>query len=70
MAVKKLAEPFKSAVVAQHMFREIKLLKQLKHENVRQSASSPRTRKLIKSIQLIQLYDIFISPSEDMYVYF
>ncbi|KAJ5195522.1 uncharacterized protein N7498_008960 [Penicillium cinerascens] len=50
VAVKKLAEPFKSDVVTQHMFREIKLLKQLKHEN------------------LIQLYDIFISPSEDIYL--
>lgn len=37
VAVKKLAEPFKSDVVARHMFREIKLLKHLKHENVRQS---------------------------------
>ncbi|KAJ5128747.1 hypothetical protein N7448_002463 [Penicillium atrosanguineum] len=50
VAVKKLAEPFQSGVVAQHMFREIKLLKHLKHEN------------------LIQLNDIFISPSEDIYL--
>ncbi|KAJ5579904.1 uncharacterized protein N7459_005889 [Penicillium hispanicum] len=50
VAVKKLCEPFKNAVVAQHMFREIKLLKQLQHENI------------------IRLNDLFISPSEDIYL--
>lgn len=67
MAVKKLKEPFKSSVVAQHMFREVKLLKHLKHENVRQPASKKELRAKY-STQLIQLNDIFISPSEDMYV--
>lgn len=50
VAVKKLAEPFKSDVVAQHMFREIKLLKELKHDNVRQSASSSKALKLINRL--------------------
>lgn len=49
-AVKKLASPFKHAVIAQHMFREIKLLRQLQHDNI------------------IHLNDIFISPSEDIYL--
>lgn len=34
VAVKKLTDPFKTVTVAKHMFREIKLLKQLQHENV------------------------------------
>lgn len=34
VAVKKLHEPFKSGTIAKHMFREVKLLKQLQHENV------------------------------------
>ncbi|KAJ9489498.1 hypothetical protein VN97_g3785 [Penicillium thymicola] len=50
VAVKKLAEPFKTPAIARHMFREIKLLRQLRHENI------------------INLTDIFISPSEDIYL--
>ncbi|KAJ5288971.1 hypothetical protein N7478_002001 [Penicillium angulare] len=50
VAIKKLAEPFKSAVVAKHMFREIKLLKHLQHDNI------------------IHLKDIFVSPSEEIYL--
>lgn len=34
VAVKKLADPFKSDNIAKHMYREVKLLKQLQHENV------------------------------------
>ncbi|CAG7991882.1 unnamed protein product [Penicillium olsonii] len=50
VAVKKLANPFQTEAVARHMFREIKLLRQLRHENI------------------INLTDIFISPSEDIYL--
>ncbi|CAG8089191.1 unnamed protein product [Penicillium salamii] len=50
VAVKKLAEPFQTEAVARYMFREIKLLRQLHHENI------------------INLTDIFISPSEDIYL--
>lgn len=50
VAVKKLAEPFKTPAIARHMFREMKLLRQLRHENI------------------INLTDIFISPSEDIYI--
>lgn len=34
VAVKKLPEPFKTANVAKHMYREIKLLKNFQHENI------------------------------------
>lgn len=37
VAVKKLADPFKTDNIAKHMYREVKLLKQLQHENVRLS---------------------------------
>ncbi|KAJ5045731.1 MAPK protein hog1 [Penicillium rubens] len=50
VAVKKLVEPFKTPAIARHMFREMKLLRQLRHENI------------------INLTDIFISPSEDIYL--
>ncbi|KAF7712333.1 Uncharacterized protein PECH_003574 [Penicillium ucsense] len=50
VAVKKLPEPFKTANIAKHMYREIKLLKHLQHENI------------------IHLKDIFISPSEEIYL--
>ncbi|KAJ5090671.1 hypothetical protein N7532_009355 [Penicillium argentinense] len=50
VAVKKLSEPFKTDYLAKHMYREVKLLKQLQHEN------------------LIHLKDVFISPSEDIYL--
>ncbi|KAJ5283489.1 hypothetical protein N7505_001469 [Penicillium chrysogenum] len=50
VAIKKLCDPFKTENIAKHMFREVRLLKQLRHENV------------------IYLNDIFISPSEDIYL--
>ncbi|OQD74459.1 hypothetical protein PENANT_c174G08097 [Penicillium antarcticum] len=50
VAVKKLCDPFRTAVVAKHMFREIKLLIELKHENI------------------INMQDIFVSPSEQIYL--
>lgn len=34
VAVKKLCDPFRTAAVAKHMFREIKLLIELEHDNV------------------------------------
>lgn len=37
VALKKLSGPFKTAFIAKHMFREIKLLKQLQHDNVSHS---------------------------------
>lgn len=34
VAIKKLCGPFKTENIAKHMFREVRLLKQLRHENV------------------------------------
>ncbi|KAJ5102636.1 hypothetical protein N7532_003165 [Penicillium argentinense] len=34
VAIKKLTEPFKTGNIAKHMFREVKLLKELKHDNI------------------------------------
>ncbi|KAJ5142881.1 uncharacterized protein N7515_001668 [Penicillium bovifimosum] len=50
VAVKKLAEPFETEAMARNVFREIQLLRELRHENI------------------INLTDIFISPSEDVYI--
>ncbi|KAJ5491663.1 hypothetical protein N7539_003230 [Penicillium diatomitis] len=50
VAIKKLAEPFKTASIAKYVFREVKLMKQLDHENI------------------VRLTDVFISPSEDIYL--
>ncbi|KAJ5308620.1 hypothetical protein N7508_003999 [Penicillium antarcticum] len=50
VAVKKLCDPFRTAEVAKHMFREVKLLIELEHDNI------------------INLRDIFISPTEQIYL--
>ncbi|KAJ5448426.1 hypothetical protein N7445_003247 [Penicillium cf. griseofulvum] len=34
VAIKKLCDPFKTDVVARHMFREVKLLRHLQHDNI------------------------------------
>ncbi|KAJ5624190.1 hypothetical protein N7510_000499 [Penicillium lagena] len=67
VAVKKLTDPFKTATVAKHMFREIKLLKQLQHENVCLPSYSLSNLALTRT-QIIHLQDIFISPTEDIYL--
>lgn len=50
VAVKKIVKPFSELVLAKRTYRELKLLKHLKHDNI------------------IGLGDVFISPSEDMYI--
>ncbi|KAJ5340276.1 hypothetical protein N7541_009400 [Penicillium brevicompactum] len=50
VAVRKLAGVFQTEATAKHMFGEIKLLKQLRHENI------------------LNLLDIFMAPSEDIYL--
>jgi len=75
VAVKKLADPFITAAVAQHMFREIELLKQLQHENVcAKDLGIDRAKDWAMDAdhikQIIHLNDIFISPSEEMSVVF
>ncbi|KAI3654962.1 hypothetical protein MP228_000342 [Amoeboaphelidium protococcarum] len=49
VAIKKILKPFSNAVLAKRTFRELKLLKYLRHPNI------------------IPLYDVFLSPSEDIY---
>ncbi|PYH48750.1 mitogen-activated protein kinase mpkC [Aspergillus saccharolyticus JOP 1030-1] len=50
VAIKKMMKPFSNPTIAKRTYREVKLLKHLRHEN------------------LIGLSDIFISPSEDVYL--
>lgn len=49
VAIKKISRPFSSPILAKRTYRELKLLKHMRHENV------------------ISLFDIFISPVEDIY---
>lgn len=69
VAVKKLTDPFKTATVAKHMFREIKLLKQLQHENVCLPNTYSFQFLALTRNQIIHLQDIFISSTEDMYAF-
>lgn len=41
VAVKKLSRPFQSIIHAKRTYRELRLLKHMKHENVSQSVSLP-----------------------------
>jgi p38 MAP kinase len=67
VAVKKIMKPFSTPVLAKRTYRELKLLKHLKHENV--SLASPAHHyPMLTAVQVISLSDIFISPLEDMYV--
>ncbi|KAJ6001028.1 mitogen-activated protein kinase HOG1, partial [Penicillium waksmanii] len=50
VTVKKYLDPFSAASKTRHIFREIKLLRHMKHENV------------------AAVVDIFISPSQDVYL--
>lgn len=74
MAVKKIMKPFSTPVLAKRTYRELKLLKHLKHENVCTAPSrlddQYEEKKSITDTpaQVISLSDIFISPLEDMYV--
>jgi p38 MAP kinase len=54
-------KPFSTPVLSKRTYRELKLLKHLRHENV----SDPCT-DYPDSAQIISLSDIFISPLEDM----
>jgi p38 MAP kinase len=65
VAVKKIMKPFSTPVLSKRTYRELKLLKHLRHENVWEPATGPGPRA--ESAQVISLSDIFISPLEDMY---
>lgn len=73
VAVKKIMKPFSTPVLAKRTYRELKLLKHLKHENVCQSwipyLAALYFLMLTYDHQVISLSDIFISPLEDMYAY-
>jgi p38 MAP kinase len=66
VAVKKIMKPFSTPVLSKRTYRELKLLKHLKHENVG-SATTAGFVLVANSTQVISLSDIFISPLEDMY---
>lgn len=67
VAVKKIMKPFSTPVLAKRTYRELKLLKHLKHENVWIYYRQHRVHSTY-NVQVISLSDIFISPLEDMYV--
>jgi hypothetical protein len=49
VAIKKILKPFSTPVLAKRTYRELKLLKHFRHDNI------------------ISLYDVFLSPLEDIY---
>lgn len=42
VAVKKIMKPFSTPVLSKRTYRELKLLKHLKHENVSEAPSAPK----------------------------
>lgn len=58
-------KPFSTPVLSKRTYRELKLLKHLRHENVCEPVTD-RTLMDIDDWQIISLSDIFISPLEDM----
>jgi p38 MAP kinase len=60
-------KPFSTPVLSKRTYRELKLLKHLRHENVLSIYTSTSTFSLLIDSQVISLSDIFISPLEDMY---
>ncbi|CAG8941122.1 unnamed protein product [Penicillium salamii] len=67
VAVKKILNPFATPATAQSLFREIKLLKRLRHDNECCSMAVPLWIELTME-QIISPVDIFISPAEDIYL--
>jgi len=62
-------KPFSTPVLSKRTYRELKLLKHLRHENVTCSAFHSLSLACTDiSLQVISLSDIFISPLEDMCV--
>ncbi|KNG46772.1 mitogen-activated protein kinase HOG1 [Stemphylium lycopersici] len=66
VAVKKIMKPFSTPVLSKRTYRELKLLKHLRHENVSNS-NCHRPEENSNVEQIISLSDIFISPLEDIY---
>lgn len=79
VAIKKIMKPFSTPVLSKRTYRELKLLKHIRHENVsltlhfrRRCFCSSRLlsdvlTRLSAACQIISLSDIFISPLEDIY---
>lgn len=74
VAIKKIMKPFSTPVLSKRTYRELKLLKHIRHENVRTSSKkhfyftwSCPYFSYLPIIQIISLSDIFISPLEDIY---
>ncbi|CAG7989256.1 unnamed protein product [Penicillium olsonii] len=70
VAIKKIPAPFDTPALAKRTYREVHLLNHLRHDNV---SSSPLDnhfplRPETYYDQLINMTDIFISPSEDIYI--
>lgn len=69
VAIKKIISPFDTPALAKRTYREVHLLSHLRHDNVGLQIKyglSP-VNILTQSQQLINMTDIFISPSEDLY---
>jgi len=67
VAVKKIMKPFSTPVLSKRTYRELKLLKHLRHENVCfHLLTAPSHGRSLNPPQIISLSDIFISPLEDM----
>lgn len=49
VAIKKLYRPFQSELFAKRAYRELRLLKHMKHENVRQSIISTYSGKAVQA---------------------
>ena len=52
VAIKKLYRPFQSELFAKRAYRELRLLKHMKHENVRVSIISPQCFRAISAAGL------------------
>lgn len=65
-----MMKPFSNPTIAKRTYREVKLLKHLRHENVCcwSGSSFPSLLSQANALphKLIGLSDIFISPSEDV----
>ena len=73
--MKKIMKPFSTPVLAKRTYRELKLLKHIRHENVSCIALEQAPKQVPNQAygigayslpQIITLSDIFISPLEDM----
>jgi serine/threonine protein kinase len=67
VAIKKIRQPFGRDELAKRAYREFKLLGDMRHDNVRTTLATNIEPSFNLLRQLVNLYDIFITPSEDLY---